>query len=185
MEGDRNQPHGCILFTNQIQCENSSLKLFPVVHPELHFIGKNVRASHFDAIHPKLKLALNIRDETCCFPGCRCKKYVDYHHILFWSHDGFTDPDNLIKLCRFHHALLHQGHYYIQLREQTDDNHQKWIFKTPEGLIIEPSPTLPPVRQDYKDTLPPIPKKIPSALKRMFDYQYTKKMLDESKQWWG
>ena len=151
----------------------------PVVHPELHFIGKKVRTSHFYAIHPKQKMALDIRDETCRFPGCTCKKHVDYHHVLFWSHDGFTDPDNLIKLCRFHHMVLHLGIYTIELRKQTDGNHRKWIFKTEMGEVIEPSTRLPPHKRWTSEYFPAFPQELPRALKRMFDYKYMKSLMSQ------
>jgi hypothetical protein len=48
---------------------------------------------------------------------------------------------NLIKLCRFHHRQLHQGHYSIALQPDDCDK-QKWIFKTATGEIIEPNPRL-------------------------------------------
>ena len=49
----------------------------------------------------------------------------------------------LIKLCRFHHAQLHKGHFTILLQQQTYKNHgQKWIFKNAAGEAIEPCPTL-------------------------------------------
>ena len=48
------------------------------------------------------------------------------------------------QLCRFHHRLLHKAHYTIHSQEQTEQNHgQKWIFKTADGEIIEPNPSLP------------------------------------------
>jgi hypothetical protein len=85
--------------------------------------------------------ALNIRDETCRFPGCCANKYVDFHHIQHWADGGETEPDNLIKLCRFHHAQLHKGHYTITLQQQTQDNHgHKWLFKTASGEVIEANP---------------------------------------------
>ncbi|NQZ12348.1 MAG: HNH endonuclease, partial [Algicola sp.] len=87
--------------------------------------------------------ALHIRDESCRFPGCCANKYVDFHHILHWGNGGETEPDNLIKLCRFHHAQLHKGHFTILLQEQTCKNYgQKWIFKNAAGSVIEPSPAL-------------------------------------------
>ncbi len=90
-----------------------------------------------------LKRALNLRDTTCRFPGCCANNYVDFHHIQHWSNGGRTGPDNLIKLCRFHHRLLHKGHYTVHIQEQTEHNHgQKWIFKTADGEIIESNPTL-------------------------------------------
>lgn len=90
-----------------------------------------------------LKRALDIRDETCRFPGCCANKYVDFHHVHHWCEGGKTEPDNLIKLCRFHHNLLHKGHYTITLLQQHEDNvHRKWLFKTEFGEVIE-SNTLP------------------------------------------
>jgi hypothetical protein len=54
--------------------------------------------------------ALALRDQGCVFPGCdwppaRCQA----HHLLYWSHDGPTDLDNLALICWFHHQLLHEG----------------------------------------------------------------------------
>nr|WP_231134304.1 HNH endonuclease signature motif containing protein [Motilibacter deserti] len=43
--------------------------------------------------------ALNVRDGGCVFPGCdRPPPFTDAHHVVFWSHSGPTDLDNLI-LC--------------------------------------------------------------------------------------
>ena len=97
-----------------------------------------------------LKRALNMRDETCRFPGCCANKYVDFHHIQHWADGGETEPDNLIKLCRFHHDQLHKGHYTIAL-QQTEKNHgQKWLFTTANGEVMEPNPTLPmPINKNF------------------------------------
>ena len=102
-----------------------------------------------------LKRALNMRDETCRFPGCCANKYVDFHHVRHWADGGETEPDNLIKLCRFHHDELHKGHYTIALQQQTEKNHgQKWIFKTADDEVMEPNPTLPmPVNKDFVSAL--------------------------------
>ena len=32
-----------------------------------------------------LKWELDIRDETCRFPGCCESRYVDFHHIEHWA----------------------------------------------------------------------------------------------------
>lgn len=54
--------------------------------------------------------ALVIRDGGCKFPGCsRPPPWCDAHHITHWLHGGPTDLDNLMLLCRRHHALVHQG----------------------------------------------------------------------------
>ena len=99
-------------------------------------IGRKTRT-----ISPPLARALNVRDETCCFPGCCANKYVDFHHVTHWIDGGETNPDNLIKLCRFHHRQLHQGHYSVAL-QLDDSDKQKWIFKTATGEVIEPNPRL-------------------------------------------
>ncbi|MFT4923998.1 MAG: hypothetical protein ACI8WB_000076 [Phenylobacterium sp.] len=93
-----------------------------------------------------LKRALDLRDEICRFPGCCANKYVDFHHIKHWADGGETEPDNLIKLCRFHHAQLHKGHYAITVQQQTQENNgQKWEFETAAGEIINPNPTPLPI----------------------------------------
>ncbi|NQZ12238.1 MAG: DUF222 domain-containing protein [Algicola sp.] len=58
-------------------------------------ISRNTRT-----IPPTLSRALNIRDETCRFPGCCESRYVDFHHIEHWCNYGETKKDNLVKLCR-------------------------------------------------------------------------------------
>ncbi len=58
--------------------------------------------------------ALAVRDGGCGFPGCdRPHRYCDAHHIIWWEHDGPTDLDNLVLLCRFHHVVVHSGLYRI------------------------------------------------------------------------
>jgi hypothetical protein len=99
-------------------------------------IGRKTRT-----ISPPLARALHIRDDTCCFPGCCANKYVDFHHVTHWIDGGETNPDNLIKLCRFHHRQLHQGHYSIALQPDDSDK-QRWIFKTAAGEEIDPNPRL-------------------------------------------
>jgi len=54
--------------------------------------------------------ALAARDRGCAYPGCdRSPHACDAHHITWWEHDGPTDLDNLVLLCRFHHVLVHAG----------------------------------------------------------------------------
>ena len=85
--------------------------------------------------------ALNLRDETCQFPGCCESHYVDFHHIEHWANGGETNKDNLIKLCRFHHRVLHHGLYDIET--QGDKDKLKFIFTTAAGKVIERNPSLP------------------------------------------
>ena len=151
----------------RFSCDASLLTVLEDKHSNVLNLGRNSRT-----VTPKLKLALDIRDETCCFPGCRCKRYVHYHHVKHWSNFGATEPNNLLKLCRHHHALLHEDHYSIEPREQTAGNQQKWIFRTPMGEVIEPSPAFPSNNIES----PEMPQNFPKVLKRMLDCQIQKQM---------
>lgn len=61
-----------------------------------------------------IRRALTERDGVCQFPGCSESRYVDAHHIVHWAEGGETSLDNLVTLCRFHHARLHQGCFEIE-----------------------------------------------------------------------
>ena len=107
--------------------------------PTIHVLNLSRNAR---VVTPPLKRALDIRDETCRFPGCCESRYVDFHHIQHWACGGETNPDNLVKLCRFHHRELHKGSFSIEV-EDNSDNRQELIFKTNNGQVMEPNPRLP------------------------------------------
>jgi hypothetical protein len=54
--------------------------------------------------------AMARRDKgTCQFPGCPAQRYVDAHHVDWWTRDqGETNVDVLVTLCRHHHRLVHK-----------------------------------------------------------------------------
>ena len=54
-----------------------------------------------------LRLALNARDQGCCYPGCeKPPTSCEGHHILPWWTGGRTALDNTALLCRHHHQLV-------------------------------------------------------------------------------
>jgi len=58
--------------------------------------------------------ALRVRDVHCVFPGCSAPPdHCQVHHIVWWEHDGPTDLDNLVLLCRHHHAAVHDRGFTI------------------------------------------------------------------------
>jgi hypothetical protein len=62
------------------------------------------------------RLALAHRDRGCVFPRCdRPAAWCEAHHLRSWSQGGPTDLDNGALLCPFHHHLIHQGDWQIQL----------------------------------------------------------------------
>ena len=55
------------------------------------------------------RIALTARDEHCI--GCQANPlWCRAHHIIWWSHDGKTDFNNLLLVCdRCHHKIHDQG----------------------------------------------------------------------------
>jgi hypothetical protein len=51
---------------------------------------------------------LKYRDPECRFDGCSRTQSLISHHVVHWADGGPTDLDNLIRLCKLHHRLLHE-----------------------------------------------------------------------------
>ena len=61
-------------------------------------------------VTPAQRRALNVRDKTCVFPGCRVPHdRCDAHHLIFWLFGGRSDLDNYGLLCPAHHRYVHEG----------------------------------------------------------------------------
>lgn len=58
---------------------------------------------------------LRHRDRCCTFPGCGSTRFLHAHHIEHWAHGGRTDLDNLVLVCSFHHKLVHEYGWMVQL----------------------------------------------------------------------
>ncbi|CAN5571795.1 hypothetical protein BH09ACT4_BH09ACT4_20250 [soil metagenome] len=60
---------------------------------------------------PKQRIAIAARDGGCVVGGCgRPPAWTEAHHADEWdAHEGKTDVDNGISLCRHHHMWLHDG----------------------------------------------------------------------------
>ena len=66
-------------------------------------------------ITPRLRLAMQSRDQGCRYPGCSVPApRTDGHHVRHWYDGGTTDLDNLVSLCRFHHRRHHDGRFHIK-----------------------------------------------------------------------
>ncbi|GAA4913035.1 uncharacterized protein DUF222 [Actinomycetospora succinea] len=63
-----------------------------------------------------IRRALNLRDGGCAFPGCtRPPRRCQAHHVQEWIDHGPTAIDNMCLLCRYHHQVIHHGHWTIQM----------------------------------------------------------------------
>ena len=69
-----------------------------------------------------IRKALHARDRGCRWPGCDAPaSWTDAHHLLAWYYGGLTNIDNLLSLCRYHHGLVHEGHWRIHLDPATGE----------------------------------------------------------------
>jgi hypothetical protein len=85
-------------------------------------------------ITPRLRLAMQSRDEGCRYPGCSVPPaHTDGHHVQHWHDGGPTDLGNLVSLCRFHHRRHHEGRFRIE-REASGD----FIFVAEDGRPLVP-----------------------------------------------
>jgi hypothetical protein len=58
-------------------------------------------------------------------------RYVECHHMTPWP-EGPTDLDNLVLLCNFHHELVHEGGWRVEL-----DDRQLPVWFRPDGTRYE------------------------------------------------
>lgn len=90
-------------------CDGSVVPILEGASGEILSIGRRSRT-----VPPALRRALKRRDGGCRFPGCDQRHWVDAHHVLHWAHGGETKLNNLVLLCRRHHAAVHEGGYHIR-----------------------------------------------------------------------
>jgi hypothetical protein len=104
---------------------------------------------------PLRRLLGDIDGERCRFPGCSRVTHLHAHHVLFWSHGGGTDLDNLVLVCSRHHTLIHaQGFQLVLSPDRTltvrtaDDipvpHHPSHPSGDPHALPDASAETLPP-----------------------------------------
>jgi hypothetical protein len=93
-------------------------------------VGRSTRA-----ISPTLRRALRSRDQGCAFPGCHQTRFVEGHHIQHWAAGGETSLANLVTLCWYHHHLMHEGGYRLEVTAPG-----AFDFFRPNGTQVERIP---------------------------------------------
>lgn len=96
--------------TRRLACDASVVTVLEDGAGNVLNAGRKTRS-----IPPAIRRALKIRDRGCRYPGCCESRWVDGHHIQHWCEGGETSLDNLVLLCRYHHRLLHQGLFSIEV----------------------------------------------------------------------
>ena len=65
---------------------------------------------------PEQRHALRSMYRSCAIDGCDAHfDLCHIHHLLEWEEDGFTDLENLLPVCGFHHHKAHEGRWRLQL----------------------------------------------------------------------
>jgi Domain of unknown function (DUF222)/HNH endonuclease len=82
-----------------------------------------------------LKRALMKRDRGCQFPGCGGRRFLHCHHIWHWIRGGPTELQNLVLLCSFHHRMVHEFGWGVELGAPGTS---RWY--RPNGSRYEPGP---------------------------------------------
>ena len=70
-----------------------------------------------------LRSALEARDVACAVPGCNKRRDLEIDHILPVADGGETSLDNLVRLCRWHHAQ--KTHHGWRLEGPPDE--RRWV----------------------------------------------------------
>jgi hypothetical protein len=96
----------------RLSCDASLVTVLEDEQGQVLNVGRRSRV-----VPSHIRRALMERDGVCQFPGCSESRYVDAHHIVHWAEGGETSLDNLVTLCRFHHARLHQGCFDIEVEK--------------------------------------------------------------------
>lgn len=60
------------------------------------------------------RVVLHQHRYTCAVPGCRCKLWLDLHHVHAFARGGDHAEANLVPVCPFHHRLLHEGRLALE-----------------------------------------------------------------------
>ncbi len=83
---------------------------------------------------PWLVRQLRRRDRGCTFPGCDARWFLHAHHIWHWGRGGPTDLDNLVLVCTFHHKLVHEYGWQVEL-----DSRDVVTWRRPDGTPFDPA----------------------------------------------
>ena len=108
-------------------CDSQSVVITENDNGEPLSIGRKSRI-----IPTAIARAVRARDHnSCAFPGCNNRRFLNCHHVEHWSNGGETSLDNLMLLCTKHHTLVHEGGFRIE-----KDFRDRWCFVRPDGIAV-------------------------------------------------
>ena len=113
--------------TRRLTCDGALVPVASDAEGQVLSVGRRRRT-----VPPALRRALEVRDGGCCrFPGCQVR-HTEPHHIKHWARGGRTELANLISLCRFHHRLVHEDGWKVQMSR----NQKVAVFVDPKGRML-------------------------------------------------
>ncbi|MCJ1683301.1 HNH endonuclease signature motif containing protein [Rathayibacter sp. VKM Ac-2928] len=87
----------------------------------------------------QMRLHLQLRDQTCRFPGCtRTAATAEADHTLEWRNGGETSLENLVMLCTSHHHIRHGEQWSYDRID--DDGTLEWTSPTGRRISNRPPP---------------------------------------------
>jgi len=127
LAGDVGRSSVPIETVKRLCCDGRTVVMTETKDGEPLSIGRQSR------VVPKgIERVVRARDKnTCRFPGCRNKRFVDIHHIKHWANGGETAVEQLMLLCSKHHTLVHEGGFRIDR-----DFQDRWTFFRPDGIAV-------------------------------------------------
>ncbi|WP_263731829.1 HNH endonuclease signature motif containing protein [Cellulomonas sp. SG140] len=126
------------LDTARALCANAPTFTRVLTHPETGAVLSVGRQQY--TVPADLRRAVQLRDATCRFPGCRRRAArCDIDHSTAWAHAGTTDLTNLACLCRKHHHLKHQAGWRVT---HHPDGTLDWHSPTGRHYATRPATTL-------------------------------------------
>ncbi|WP_072803671.1 HNH endonuclease signature motif containing protein [Rhodococcoides yunnanense] len=81
--------------------------------------------------------ALLMRDRCCAVPGCGRVRFLNAHHVQYYSRQGPTTLENMVMLCSEHHRALHDGYFSI-----TSSGDEHFTFRHADGREVLYAPAM-------------------------------------------
>ena len=118
--------------TRRLACDAGVVKVAVDGDGKTLSVGRKTRT-----LPARLKRALLKRDQTCRFPGCTNRVFLEGHHCHHWADGGETEIDNLCSLCAYHHRFVHEYAYTVSV----DPDGPKFFDPKGRRVVESPPPT--------------------------------------------
>jgi len=119
----------------RLSCDCSVVEIVEGEHDAPLSVGRKRRT-----IPGSMKRALLQRDQTCRFPGCGNRLYLEAHHIVHWADGGDTSLRNMVACCSFHHRFVHEYGCSIELHADGP----RFLDRRGRRILDAPPPPRPP-----------------------------------------